>query len=167
MMLILERSVQKRRERIATITEASQPARPKRSSETPRVPIQQAQPSPTLAPRPPQYPPSNPVPAGSVSTSTEYEVAPGPLAPSKPVKTVVTARQEEPPANTAADPPPPQDVVKLVCVSCGVKHLRRSLKSGIYCPSCPEHSNEMGCARCGTIRTEERRACRKCHGKFK
>ena len=166
MVLILGRSIQQRRERIAAIEKASRPTQPTKSSEAPRVPIQQAQPA-ALAPKPPQHPPSNPVSTRPAPTSTKCEAKPDPPAPQKPAKKVATARQEGPPTNITTKLPPPQDIVKLVCVGCRVGYPRSDLWSGIYCPTCPKHSDFMGCIRCGTIRTEEVKACAKCHVKFK
>lgn len=165
MVLILERSIQERRERIAAIEKASQPAQPTKSSEAPRIPIQQAQPT-ALAPKPPQQPPSNPVSARPAPTPTKYEATPDPPTSSKLAKKVVATRKDGPPTNTTTKPPPPQDTVKLVCVGCRVGYPRSGLWSGIYCPTCPKHSDFMGCIRCGTIRNEAGKACTKCHVKF-
>jgi hypothetical protein len=174
--LILERSIEERRERIFAkaknnnLRRDSIP-RSKRTSEAPDTPTPQVQ---SLAPAPVPQPPSQSLPDDAtgvvtrpVSASVKYERSQDSLAPSKPAKMIKkVARCEEPPADVETNPSPSEDVVELVCPTCHVKRLQSQLPFGIWCPSCPQWST-MKCVGCGTIRVGDVDACTSCHRKFK
>ncbi|KAF9793441.1 hypothetical protein BJ322DRAFT_1155521 [Thelephora terrestris] len=175
--LILERSIQERRKRILAKAKnnGSQPDathQPTGSSKTPKVPIQQVQPpTPTPAPAPQPQPQSYNFIAHYLARTAPAPVkAEASLASStlpKPVARPEVVQREEPPPEIKTNPPPSEVVVELVCMGCGVKRYRCSLKSGVYCTSCPRSSSVMRCVGCGTIRAENVKVCANCRKKFK
>jgi len=171
--LILERSIQDRRERM--LTKAKSRPRPNPTpqpeSEAPDAPTPRVQ-SPTSATA--SQPPSRSLPNDTTGTATGPTPAPAnhkssqdpPTLP-KPAKEVKVAQHEEPSADAKTNPSPPEDTVELVCLRCHVKKLRSDLWAGVYCGSCPWPWSETKCVGCGTIRVSNVGACASCHGKFK
>lgn len=162
--LILERSIQERRERMSAKVESDlQPdlvPEPKRTTTTP---IPEAKP-PAPAPQLPFQPSSSSVPT---LTSAKNETSPNSSSSSKPARKAKATGREGPPAHTKVHPGPPDVVVELVCGGCRINHSRSKLCIGLFCPSCPTGWDIMKCVRCGTIRTEKGETCTNCHGKFK
>ena len=191
MELVIERSIQGRRERmLAKAKSAPQPApapQPKNDSETPRVSIPKVTPPATApAPRPKRSsetmaspiqkveppapapsPTPQPLPGLFDPAYAKTEAPPDSSSSPKPPRGAKAARHVELPADTKVNPPPSEVIVELVCEGCRVKYPRKSLWSDLYCPSCPESSDIMRCVGCGAIRAKNVRVCTRCHGKFK
>ena len=168
--LIVERSIQERRERMFRKGKSSLGPNPtpQPKGRAPNTPTPQVQP-PTPATA--SQPPSGSLPnnaTGTVtslgSTSANHEVSQDSFTLSKPAKEVKAARREEPPADAGTDPSPSEDIVELVCEDCHVKRLRSQLVFGLYCVPC---WGRMNCASCETVRVDRVDACTSCHGKFK
>ena len=167
MELIIERSIRERRQR--TLARSKDTPRPNPTSqlqisgERQNIPAQQAQSAvPASAPLTPPQSLLDPIAPATV----EHE-APRNSTLSKPVKKPREVQHDEPPANTKVSSQPLEAIVQLVCVSCGIKQRRSGLLSGVHCSICPERRDTMRCLGCGTIRTEDVRACAGCHGRFK
>ena len=166
MELILERSIQERRERILAKIKSISPQdpapQPRRSAETATIPTPKVvPPAPTPAPQPPSRPPFKPVPA-------KNEALPDTSTLVKPAKKTKAMRHEEPPADIQVNTPSSKDPVKLVCGRCDEKHRRKSLRSGIYCPECSKSSRTiMRCSRCRTPRDKKTKSCTNCRVTFK
>jgi len=167
MELILERSIQDRRERV--LAEAGKSLRsdptPQPKSRTPDISTSRVQ-SSQLS--------SQSLPNDTTGTSTslawasvKHETSQDSSALSKPVKNVKVARREEPPAGIKTNSSPPEVSVKLACSACGVRQLRNCLRGLVGCGLCTE-PYEMKCTGCGTpYRVHNGDACPSCHGKFK
>ena len=166
MELILERSIQGRRERMFTkVKDSLRPDPTKGASEEPIVSIPEAKsPVPAPAPQPPQLVPSGVITKMFGSASADREPQ---QDPPEPVKKTKVAKDEHPPVNARPNPPPEDVVPDLVCRSCGVKQLRNSLRSGVYCGWCLGPSAIMKCAGCGGFRIGNVTACATCNRKFK
>jgi len=177
MELILERSIQERRERMFAKAKDSvrpDPApQPRRTSEAPNIPIPEVKP-PVPAPAPQL--PSQFFPGGTTGTATslasasaKYEASQDLSAFSKPTKEIKATRGKQPPADVKTNPSPPEVFFELACCRCKVKQARSSLRSGIWCSLCPREARgiEMWCVGCGTIRWKVNEYCTRCHGKFK
>ena len=167
MELILERSIQERRERMLVKAKNSLQPDPTPQPKS-DIPTSQAQ---TSTPVTGSQPPSRLSPNGITSIVTSPALAsanheaPQDSSPSKPTKEVKGGR-EEPPADVKTNPSPSEDFVELVCSKCDVKQLRTGLYGGTGCSLCflpwP-----MNCTGCGTCRVSGVDACTSCHGKFK
>ena len=178
MELILERSIQERRERMSAKAKKSvQPdptSQPKRTSEAPNVPIPEVKP-PAPAPAPVPQQQSRSLPRGTTGTaislasaSTKYEASQDLSALTKSTREVEAARGKQPPADIKTNPPPPKEFLELACWRCKVKQPRSSLRYRIYCSLCPREARgtEMWCVGCGTIRRNDDGYCTGCHGRF-
>jgi len=175
MELVLQRSIEERRERVFTKvknTLRSDPA-PQTKIEVSNTPAPQVQPP---APATALQPPSKSLPgdtAGCVtslpSVSTKYEASRDSPAPSKPAKSAnkikEVALREEPPADTKTKASPSEDVVQLVCRYCHIKQSRSDLRSGVHCSLCFWPS-QMKCVGCGIFRVGDFEACTSCRRKF-
>jgi len=177
MELIVEGSIQGRRERIFEKAKNSSRSDPKpqakRTSVAPNISIPEAQP---LAPALALQPLSQSLPnytTGTVtilaSTSAEYEASQdssGHLKPAKEIEGV--ARCEEPPADIKTNLPLSEDSVELECESCHLKILRSRLWYGA-CRQCflAGKGARVKCVGCGTIRAGRVDACTGCHRTFK
>jgi len=173
--LILERSIQERRERMFTKAK-SRPRpdpTPQPKSKVPNTPTPQVQP-PTPAPAP--QPPSQLFLNNTTGFFTSLELASAKCKASKessalpkPAKrNEEVARREEPPADVKTSPSPSEDFVELVCDKCDVKQLRSSLGLRPFCRQCPRGVvGSMKCVGCGTVRVRNIRACAGCRGRFK
>ena len=148
MELILERSIQERRERMfAKAKNSVRPdptVQPKRASGAPNIPIQKVRPP---APAPVPQPPSQFLIDDFLSFMTRLP-------------------------NLEASQGSSEDFVELACRRCNVKQLRRGLRSQsrIYCGLCSsglKKGTEMKCVGCGTVGAGNVDACTGCHGKFK
>ena len=168
--LILERSIQERRERMFTKGKNSllSDPTPQSKSEAPNTPTSQVQ-SPTLATA--LQPSSRSLPndnTGTVtslgSASANHKTSQGPSTLSKPVKKAKVTRCEEPPVDVKTTQSPSEDIVELVCECCHVRTLRIQLFFGLNCASC---WGGMKCTGCGTARNNKVDACTGCHGRFK
>ena len=156
MELVIERSIQGRRERmLAKAKSAPQPApalQPKNDSETPRVSIPKVIP-PAPAPRPkrssettaspipkvePPAPTPQPLPGFFDPVYSKTEAPPDSSSSPKPPRRTKAARHVELPGDTKVNPPPSEVIVELVCEGCRVIYPRKSLWSHLYCHSCPE-----------------------------
>ena len=176
MELLIERSIQERRERIfekAKNSSRSDPApQAKRTSVAPNISIPEAQP---LAPAPALQPPSQSLPndtTGTVtslaSASAEYEASQDSSRRLKSAKKIEGAtRCEEPSADVNTNPFPSEDCVELECEGCHLKRLRSSLILGACAWCCFVNDAKMKCVGCGTIRAGGVDACAGCHRKFK
>ena len=171
MELILERSIQERRERM--FTKAKNSLRPDPTPQ-PKIEVpntltpQMQSPTPTTA----SQPPSRSLPddttgivTGVASASANHEALRDSSTVSKPAKKVNAAQREGPPADVKTNLSPSEDFVELACWKCSVKQLRSGLRYGLYCSLCPVPS--MVCVGCGAIRVHDADACNGCHGKFK
>ena len=171
MELILERSIQDRRERM--LEKAKNSLRPdptpQPKSVAPDILTPQVQSS---TPATASQPPSRSLPNDTTGTVTSvasalanHEASQVSSALSRPTKKV-EGGHEEPPPDVKTNPSPSEDFVELVCSKCDVKQLRTSLYGGTGCSSCflpwP-----MNCTGCGTCRVSGVDACTSCHGKFK
>jgi hypothetical protein len=175
--LVLERSIEERRERMFTKGKNSIHPDPtpqlKRTSEAPDAPIPQVQ---SPAPAPATQPPSQHllddtagIVTGPVSAPTKYERSQD-SSPSEPAKIIKrVAPREEPPEDVETKPPPSEYFVELTCWRCNVKQLRSGLWLGVNCGLCPQGflGPKMKCASCGMTRIDNVNACTSCHGKFK
>ena len=163
--LILENSIQERRERMSVKAENTSRPRPGRKPETAAHPIREMEP-----PAPTPIPRSLSRPSPSPSFQSFFEktgTSQFPLtSPQVLPKRVRVVQWEEPPAATEANPLPSEVIVELICERCRVECSRRSLCHKIYCPSCSPLSG-VKCAHCGTSRTENVAICTGCHRKFK
>ena len=140
--MIIERSIKGRRERMFTkVKKSLRPGPAKGAGEEPIIPIPEAKP-PVLVPAP--QPPQN---------------SPEPVKKTK-------AASEDPPVNVRPNPSSEDTVPDLVCRSCGVKQLRKDLRSGIHCGWCLGPSAIMKCAGCGAYRIRDVAVCT-CGRKFK
>ena len=178
MELILERSIQERRERMfgkaKTSVRPDPTRRPKRASEAPSVPTPEVQPTPPApALQSPPQPSPNDRSTGNVtslaSASVKYEASPDSSVPSKPAKNIEAVSCEQPLAYFNPNPPPSEDFLELICPRCDVKQPRRDLWLGTYCSLCPrlkEGWTRVRCVGCGT-KADNTDACTGCHGKFK
>jgi len=178
--LILERSIQERRERMlfANVKNSVWPnstTQPGGTGGALGISIPEVQsPVPTPAPQLPPQPPANGI-SGSFAnlavTMAEREASQGSSALSEPAGEINVARGEEQSADVKTDPPTSEDFVELVCRRCSVKQLRSSLHGGsyVYCGLCPRRRKDatMLCVRCGTTGASNVGACTGCHGRFK
>ena len=170
--LILERSVQDRRERM--LTKAKKSLRPDPTPQpksgvpdTLTLQIQSSTPATALQP-PPRSLPNNitGIFTSLASALANHEVSQVSSAPSKPTKNV-EGGHEKPPADVKMNSSPSDDSVELTCRICDVKQPRSSLRLGIGCGLCPMQWL-MKCVGCGTIRVRsDIDVCTSCHGKFK
>jgi len=171
MELILERSIQDRRERMLAKAKNSLPSdpapQPKGGAQD--VPTPQVKPS---TPATALQPPSRSLPNDTTgivtslaSASANHEASQVSSALSKPTKKVEGGHEERP-ANVKTNSSPSEDFVELVCSKCDVRQLRTGLYGGTGCSLCflpwP-----MNCTGCGTCRVSGVDACTSCHGKFK
>ena len=172
MVLIIERSIQERRERMFTKAKNNlwpdHTPQPERTYEELIISIPEVQPPPA-----PQLP-SRSLPnvtaeiiTSCTSASVNHEASQEPPPPSKPAKQIKKVEPREgPPVDVKTNSSSSVDFMELACCKCGVKKPRSSLWSGVYCSLCPS-SWGMKCVGCGTIRRENVDACIGCHGKFK
>jgi len=180
MELIIEGSIQARRERMFAKGENSLQSDPtpqhKRTSEVQNIFVPEVQP-PTPAPVPQPQPPSQSLPNGTAGTVATPKPAPFKYrapedlwAPPKPAKkSKKTVRREEPPADVKTNPSSSENFVGLACQNCGVRQLRSRLWDGVYCNPCPLWfgGTKMKCIGCNTIRVDDVGACTGCHRTFK
>ena len=173
MELIIERSIQERRERTFRQARSSlgPDPTPQPKGEAPDTPTSQAQfPTPTTASQPSS--PSLPNDTAGIATSLgsasdNHEVSQDSWTVSKSTKRVKkTTRCEEPSADVKTNLSPSEDFVELTCQKCDVKQLRSGLWRGIYCGQCSTIQS-MKCVGCGTVRVSDIDACTTCHKKFK
>jgi len=178
MELVLERSVQERRQRTSNGGRKGKKSRQtpapqlEKSSEEPSISIPQVQ-SPTPSPAPQLRSQSSttatidPSP-GVPSVFGKPEASSGSSALSKSARDVKAAQREEPPVDTKTNPPPPsEDTVQLVCRKCGANQSRSHLRSRVYCSFCIGWPRAMKCLDCGIIRSNDVEACTGCYKKFK
>jgi hypothetical protein len=171
MELILERSIQERRERMfAKAKNNLRPdptPQPKRTSEVPNISIPKCNPLPLpLFLQPPSQLPNDTTGTATslVSASAKYEASQDSSALSKPHKKIKkVARREELPADAKTNPSPSVDFVELECQGCHLKQLRSHLRSGVFCNPCSWPRSRMKCVGCGTIRISDVDACTSCH----
>jgi len=172
MELILERSIQERRERM--LVKAKNSLRPdptpQPKSGAPDIPTSQAQSStPATASQPQSRPLSSNDAIGSAtslaSVSAKCDAPQDSSALSKPTKQV-KQRCEEPPADVKMDLSPPEDFVDLVCPVCNVTQLQSGLLCGSACSLCCK-AWLMKCAGCGILKFTRANCCTGCHRKFK
>ena len=167
MELILERSIQERRERMLVKAKNSlQPdPTPQPKSDIPTSQVQ------TSTPVTASQPPSRLSPNGITSIVTSPALAsanheaPQDPSPSKPTKEVKGGR-EEPPADVETNPSPPKDFVELACRICNIKQPRISLRNGTGCGLCSVGWC-MKCVSCEILRIGNIDVCTSCHGRFK
>jgi len=173
MELILERSIQDRRERVPTEAKNwlwKDPALQPKSG-TPGIFIPQIQ-SSTPATTSQLSLRSSPNDTAGVfpslaSAFATYDASRGSSAFSRPAKgTKKVARFKEPPVDITTSPSPPEAFVELACLACDVKQLRKSLRFGLYCGFC-QPWQIVKCVGCGTSRVGVVDACTGCCGKFK
>jgi hypothetical protein len=174
--LILESSIEERRERMSTKAKDSlrRDSTPRPKSEAPNIPVPQVQ---SQTPANASQPPSRSLPNDTTgifinhaSASAIHEAAQDSSAPSEPAKKIKeVARREEPLANDETNPSPSEDLVELICRGCNVKLTRSCLLAGLYCIKCPYslRRSEMKCVGCGATRVDKVDACADCHRKFK
>ena len=171
MELIIERSIQDRRERMFTKAKNNlrpDPSlQPKGTSKAPSISIPEVQP-----PAPAPQPPSRSLPNDTTEIVTSRASASVNQGTSQdlpaPSKTVKVALREEPLADVNTNSSSSEDFVELVCLKCGVKKPRSGLLFGLHCGSCPlSWVSTMKCVGCGTIRKHDTEACTSCHKKFK
>ena len=174
MVLILERAIRERRERM--FVKAKNSLRPdptpplKKVNEVPKISIPEVQssaPAPAPVPQPPpQLLPNDTtgIATNLASASVKCEASQDPSVLSKSAK---VARRDEPLADAKTKPPPSEDFVELACQRCHLKRLRSNLRSGIYCRPCSWPFSKMKCVGCGTIRVANVDTCTKCNGRFK
>ena len=167
MELIIERSIQERRERKFTKAKNSSrrdPA-PQPKIEAPNTPAPQVQsPAPATASQSPPLP--DDATTSSASALAKHETSRSSSSPSKPAKkTKKVAGREETPADTKSSASRSEEVTRLVCRSCHIKQLRSDLRSGVHCSLCfsPSH---MKCISCGIFRLSDVEACVNCCRKF-
>ena len=157
MGLILERSIQERRERMSKTTNASQPdstsSQAERNTETPSVPIRQAQPVASVPP--PQSLSQSSASLNLTSASAKTKASPDSLTPSGSGK---VGPPGKPPAKTTTNPSRGH-TVGLKCIYCAMGNC--SLHS-INRPG-----GVLNCAGCGTELVGDARACTNCNGKSK
>ena len=170
MELLFERSIQERRERMCTKAKHSLRSDPAKGvSEEPIIPVLKTKapvpvpaPQPPQPPQPPHLPPSSAIIKIFQSAFANHE--PPQDSPERVKKTKV-ANREDPPVNVRPNPSPEDAVPDLVCRSCGVEQLRKSLRSGIHCGWCFVPST-MKCVGCGAYRNRVVEVCT-CSRKFK
>jgi len=171
MELILERSIQDRRERI--VAKAKNSLRPDPTPQpkggAPDIPNPQAQSSTSAtASQPPPRSLLNDttgIVTSAASASANHEAPQDSSALLKPTRKVEEER-EGPPADVKANPSPSEGCVELVCTKCDVKQLQISLYGGNGCNFC-FFPWPMNCTGCGTRRVSGVDACTSCHRKFK
>ena len=166
MELIIERSIKGRRERMFTkVKNNSRPGPAKGASEEPIILIPETKPSvPVPAPQPPRLPPSSATTEMFGSASASHEP---PRDSPEPVKKTKVANLEDPLVNALPNPSLEDAVSDLVCRRCGVKQLRKSLRSGLHCGGCIGTSFiTMKCTGCGVYRIRNVAVCA-CGRKFK
>ena len=154
MGLILERSIQERRERISVKAEVSQTDlahQPKRCSETTNALIPKV--TPTLQPLS-----SSDLPPSSAKT----EASKDPSTSSGPAKKSQTVLHEKSPTDTKVD----SLLSELVCQVCRVKHPIKRLSLQVFCPVCPGWAF-VKCDTCGESRVRNVDTCAKCYRRFK
>ena len=171
MELILETSIQDRRERMFTKVKSSlrPDPTPQPKIEVPNTPAPQVQsPTPATALQPPVKSLSDDT-SGNVtslaSASAEHEASRDSSAPSKPANKIKAAPREEPPADAKTNGSSSEGTVQLVCRGCHIKQLRNDLRSGVHCSLCFWPS-QMKCVGCGTFRIRDVEACTNCRRKF-
>jgi hypothetical protein len=176
--LVLETSIEERRERMFTKAKNSIQPDPtpqsKWANEAPGTPTPQVQ---SPAPAPATQPPSQSLPddtagivTGTASASTKYEGSQDPSPPSEPAKMIKkVAPRSEPPAGVETKPSPSEVFVELACCMCDVKQPRSGLRGDFRCSLCPGNffGSWMKCVGCGTTRYPGVDACIICQGKFK
>ena len=176
MELIIERSIQERRERMFAKAKnrlwSDLTPQAKRGSEAPNISVPEVQ---LPAPAPAPQPPSQSFPDDTTGTVTSPEPAPSKYKTSgdswissKPAKKFKRGVQyEESPADVKTNPSPSEDFAELECRVCHLKQLRSYLLGGVYCRSFSCPGGWMGCVGCGTVRADDVDACTSCHRKFK
>jgi len=177
--LILERSIQERRERISFVKAKNSgwsdlTIQPKRTSGAPGISIPEVQsPVPTPAPQLPPQSLANGATgffANLAMTVPKHEASQGSSALSEPAGEIKVAEGEEQSADKT-NPPTSEDFVELVCRRCNVKQLRGGLRgqSRICCGLCSGtyKGAYMRCVGCRTMGVGNVDACTGCHGKFK
>ena len=167
MELIIERSIQERRER--KFTKAKNSLRPDPTPqpkiEVPNTPAPQVQsPAPATASHPPPLPAD--ATTSPTSASAKRKTSRSSSSPSKPVeKTKKVEGCEETPADTKSNAFRSEEVTQLVCWTCNNKQLRSDLRSGVYCIFCFWPS-QMKCIGCGVFRVSDVEPCTNCCRKF-
>jgi hypothetical protein len=174
--LILERSIEERRERIlAKGSLRSDPTpQPKRTSEAPNTPTPQVQsPAPAPAPQPPSQlllDDTTRIVTGPASSSTKYERSQDSSAPPELAQILKeVARCTKLSADFETKLSPSKVFVELACEICNVNQQPRSFWLGDHCSLCPGGfwGPRLKCVGCGTIKSPGFDACTNCHGKFK
>ena len=173
--LILERSIQERRER--TFTKAKSHPRPgptpqpeNEARNTPTRRVRFSTPAPAPAPQPSleSLPDSTTGFFARVASSTKCEASQDSSALLKPAKKIKGVRRhKEPPVDVKPNSSPSEDFVELVCSGCSVKKPRGELLFGIYCGPCCWVGGKVKCVGCGTSRVGVVDACTGCLGQFK
>ena len=179
MELIIEGSIQERRQRMFEKTKNSS-----RSDPTPQTRSISVAPKMTIpevrhtAPAPAPQPPSKSSPNGTTGTVTCLASAPAErkvpqdssALPGPTKKIEGAARSEKPPVDVKTNPSPSEDFVELECNSCHSKRSRSyPLSWGTSCMRCllAGKSAKMKCVGCGTIWVDDVDACTGCHRTFK
>ena len=172
--LILERSIQERRERMIRKAKSSlrPDPTPQPKNEVPKALTSQVQsPTPAAASQPlsRSLPNDTTGIAGNLGWSPfNYRPFPDLPALSKPIRRVEeVARREEPPADVQMNPSSSEDFVELACWKCNVKQLRTDDVYGRPCISGARSWCRMKCTGCETIRLNTVDVCTTCHKKFK
>lgn len=172
MVLIFERSVRERRERMATRVRDSlrqrPPPEPKRSNERVNNPVQSAGP---LAPAP--QPVSRPPPklqSTSGEAAQNLKPVPRPEPTQKTIPAVTqndtsTHRKSMPNLRTSDSKPPEDTFLRCSVRSCRVSLGRNELKDGLYCGVCQNRAATL-CANCGVCRNTIVKHCKGCGLKF-
>ena len=169
--LVLERSIQDRRERmLAKARDSLRPdPTPQPKSGAPDILTSQAQSStPATASQPSPRSLLNDTTGiliSLASASAYHDASRDSQTLPKPIKKV-EGGCEEPPADVKTNQYPSEVFVELACRKCDVKQPRSSLCGSVSCRLCPLPWR-MKCVGCGTIRNGDIDACTSCHGKFK
>jgi len=167
MELIIERSIQKRRERNFTKAENSlrPDPTPQPKIEMPNTPAPQVRsPAPAPASQPP--PPPDDATTSPASASAKHEASRSSSSPSKPAKKTKKVKgREETPRDTKSNASRLEEVTQLVCRTCHNKQLRSDLRSGVHCIFCFWPS-KMKCVGCGVFRVGHVEARANCYRKF-
>ena len=171
MELVLEKSIQERRERISAKAKNSlrpdptpQPKETNEARNNPSPGVQST--TPASAPQPSLFLRLSTIGNASKRESASANCEASQVS-SKPVTKTKVVRREDLPVDTTTSLPPSEEFVRLECRSCGDKERRSRLQFGIYCSSCLGLSGIMKCGGCGTLRVENVVACSNCRRKFK
>ena len=171
MELILERSIQERRERISAKVKASlrsdptpQPKETNEARNSPTLGVQST--TPASAPQQPQFSLLNALVGNAPRLESASANCEASQDSQKTARKSKVARRKDLSVNTETNPPPSEDVVQLACRICDVKQLRSRIRSGLYCSSCTGSLAVMRCVGCRILRISDVVTCTNCNKKF-